>query len=279
MSLPVIAILGAGDLGTACALRLFRSGFKVILIEQTMPQDIHYIRNFVSTVYSGKKEINGVKAKTVSGFLQQESLPFDNFEESFLPFMLNNYEIPVLTENDTTSLAAAEIKYLVITKSNLKDIPAVTALLNDEIKTIVFDDKVSNDGSYIINNSGLVIYPFLRDDYDAAPAEKQFKEADTIKAPLEGIFIADKEINSIVRLKDEVGKISNIPILSPYEGKLSGRLNSGAFVTSGTKIAEITSLKNEDNDGRKIPEKYTLLSGAVLEAVMFDLNLEKNQDS
>ena len=279
MSLPVIAILGAGDLGTACALRLFRSGFKVILIEKTAPQDIHYIRNFIGAVYSGKKEINGIKAKTVSGFLQQESLAVDNFEESFLPYMLNNNEIPILTENDTNSITSVKIAYLVIAQAELKKIPAIEVLLNDEVKTIGFDTDAVDIESYIIGSNGLVFYPFLRDEYDTDSAGKQIKKPDTIKAPIEGVFMADKEINSTIHLKNEVGKISNIPILSPYEGKLSGRLNSGAFVKAGTSIAEITPLNNEDNDGRKIPDKYNLLSGAVLEAVMFDMNLQKNENS
>ncbi len=276
---PVIAIVGAGDLGTACALRLFRSGFKVIMIEKRVAQDIHYIRNFVGAVYTGSKEINGVRGKTVSGFLEQESFAFDNFEDTFLSFMLNNKEIPLLTEKDIDSINTVKITHLIITKDDLIDIPAVKNLLNRDIKTIGFEGNSSTVLNYTINNSGLVVYPFLRNIYTDNPLETKIKSAESIKSPIEGIFVADKEINSVVQIKDEIGKIDSIPIFSPYEGKLSGRLNSGAFVESGTEIAEITLLKDNENDGRKIPEKFILLSGAVLEALMFDMNLQKNGNS
>ncbi len=279
MSLPVIAVLGAGDLGSACALRLFRSGFKVILIEKSSALDIHYIRNFTGTLYAGSKNILGITVRTVSGLLEKEALPFDNFEESFLPFMLNNNEIPLLTEKDSDALKTADISYLVIAQNSLTDIPAVNALLESEVKAVAFNNAASVNAAYLINREGLVVYPFLKDDFDANFGKASVKERETVKAPIEGVFMTDKEINALIHRKEEIGKINNIAIFSPYEGRLSGCLNSGAFVSAGTEIAEITSLKDSGNDGRKIPEKYTLLAGAVLEAVMFDLNLQKNKVS
>jgi len=52
-----IAILGAGNFGTATALRLFRSGFRPVLFELQNPTDLNYNRTFSDVVYRGSKAI------------------------------------------------------------------------------------------------------------------------------------------------------------------------------------------------------------------------------
>ena len=275
MALPVVAILGAGDLGTACALRLFRSGFKVIIVNQMISQNIHYSRNFLGAIYSGAKKINGVQVRTSADLFQREEMSFENFENSFLPFLLNNNEIPLLTEDEIASLSTIKIEYLIVTDEDLFAFSMNNGIIGDDTKVIIFDSLEIKKGNYIIRHDGLVNYPFLKDDFEVTKTDKITIEPklDYIKAPIEGVFISQKDINSILHLKEEIGKIGDISILSPYGGKLTGLINSGAIVTAGTDLAEISPLRENRNDGKIIPEKQTLLAGGVLEALLFDLNL------
>ena len=56
-----ILIIGAGDTGTVSAIRLFKSGFRPIMLEISHPSDLHYNRNFSDVVYQGKKIIDDVE--------------------------------------------------------------------------------------------------------------------------------------------------------------------------------------------------------------------------
>lgn len=51
MKWPIILVTGSGDEATAVAVRLFRSGFKVILIVHNKPVDLHYHRNFTRCIF------------------------------------------------------------------------------------------------------------------------------------------------------------------------------------------------------------------------------------
>ncbi len=275
MALPVVVILGAGDLGTACALRMFRSGFKVILIEAENHQNVHYTRNFSGVIYSGIKNINGVQARISSDLLQREDISIENFEKSFLPFILNNNEIPLVTESELSSLSRIKTHYLVIADPDLMGMINDYDVVDEDVKIITFHEMEISNATYIIDQSGLVIYPFLKEEFEIL-SKHDYKINTTlnyIKAPIEGIFISQKELNSSIRLKEEIGKIGNRSIVSLFEGKVTGLINSGTIVTKETNIAEINSLKESKYDGKIIPDEYTLLSGGVLEAILFDINL------
>jgi hypothetical protein len=275
MSLPLITILGSADLGTACALRFFRSGFKVVLLEEDIPKDVHYARNFSSVAYSGTKDINGVRARTPADLLQREALALEDFENSFLRFILNNNEIPFLSGDDIQSLLAIRTDYLVITKKELLKNVVVQKLLEKGANQVAFNSINIEGAHYAIDGRGLVQYPFLMDSYEPKPIESTMENICLLKSKLSGIFSTQKEINTWVRANEEICKIGDISLHSPCEGMLSGCLNSGLYIAEGDILVEISKEKGGKNDGKIIPNNNTLLAGGALEAVLFDLNLKK----
>ena len=72
-----IYIFGASNLGSAIAMRLFRTGFHPVLIERQSPVDIHYNRTFNGSAFSGKKTIDGISAKTISGSINDGDIEAD----------------------------------------------------------------------------------------------------------------------------------------------------------------------------------------------------------
>jgi len=127
---------------------------------------------------------------------------------------------------------------------------------------------------YIIEDispyTGRVNYPFLDDVYPdkIIAAESQ---STTIKAPLEGVFIANKKINDFIHEREPIATINQIPILSPASGKIEGLLNSGMFIKAATVFCQINSANSPN--AATIPEKYFSLAGGVLEALIYDINL------
>ena len=64
-----VLIIGTNDNATACAQRLFRSGFAISMVSQNIPTDLYYFRNYSSIVPTGSRIINNIKAHTFADYL------------------------------------------------------------------------------------------------------------------------------------------------------------------------------------------------------------------
>jgi xanthine dehydrogenase accessory factor len=273
---PVVLITGTSDLGTACALRLFRTGLKVVLLEKSNPLDLYHSRCFSSAVFAGIKTIEQIKATTFSYFLTEISDKPLNSIEQFLNYQLENRQIPVLLESELNAITTFKIDFTIITSYDL--FKNNSEVLKSTGKIIGFDDKPIPDYfDYTICNKGFnssrVFYPFLEDEYineGAIPSVE--KKCEKIRAPIEGVFEANKQINEIAHEKDILGKIAGIPILSPERGKVTGILNSGLIVPAHEPFIEIDTREPYHNGNRISSESFNL-AGGVLEAINYNLNL------
>ena len=86
--------------------------------------------------------------------------------------------------------------------------------------------------------------------------------------------MAMKHINDHVQEKEELARINNIPILAPESGRLVGILNSGILVPGGTDFAEIAPF-HSCAYGHLIPTDAWAIAGAVLEVILYDMNLNR----
>ncbi|MHB2156060.1 hypothetical protein ACX8XN_16890 [Calditrichota bacterium GD2] len=268
MNWPVVAITGSGDEATAVAIRLFRAGFKIILVTQLKTVDLHFHRNFTRVIYAGQGKVEGVSALTFSQAFQQNLITEEQNLFDFMRFALNDRQIPVIFLEELKRGQTLPADYLVKISDSIYE--KLKPFLNEKTRIIGFEKKQEND-LWVSRETALwgqVQYPFLDEKEAAARAEKPRLQK-VIETPLEGVFIATKDINERVREREEIAKINDIPILSPYNGVISGMINSGAMVARHTPIVEITTGRVEIN-ARWLPTEAFALAGGVLEAIMFD---------
>ncbi|HID40109.1 MAG TPA: hypothetical protein EYP36_11425 [Calditrichaeota bacterium] len=270
-----VLILGSGDLGTACALRLFRAGFGVIIAQHHRPLDIHFHRTFSAAAYAGFKTIENVTARTYAHALEGGMITPGQTVLEYIEFQLNNREIAFLTPDDFSYLKKIELKFLVVSEPALQE--KIRTLLNEEVTAITFTHHPDSvPGHYRIiyekPHSGRVLYPFLQDIYDSDERKKTQGSENLVKSPLDGLFVSEKAPGEFVHEKDVLGKIADIPILAPQNGRLTGLLNSGIMIKRGTVFAEIDP-SGKNKESRVIPVVNFTLAGAVLEAVLYHLNL------
>ncbi len=271
----VVLILGSGDLATACALRLFRSGFGVIITQHHRPLDIHFHRTYSAAAYAGFKTIENITARTYAHALEGGMITPGQTALEYIDFQLNNREIAFLVPDDFSYLKKFDIKFLVVTEPVLQK--EIHALLNEEVTTITFThNSESMPGHYRIiyhdPYSGRVLYPFLQDIYELGEPEKSPDSENLIRSPLDGVFVSEKSAGDFLHEKDVLGKISDIPILAPHSGRLNGILNSGIMIERGTIFAEI-DISGKGKDSRVIPAVHFNLAGGVLESILYHLNL------
>jgi len=273
-----VLVIGTSDFGTACALRLEFSGWQVVLIGRQIALDIYHTRTFTGGFFSGKKTINNVTAITQAGSIEQEETAPDMSLEDFVIHEVANRRIPLIEYSEFGAIKKLPFPYIVITDEAIwKNLLPLTGEV--EATTIGPNGFTETNLTYRLADDdlflGRVIYPFIEEDFAIKePQEKRLGKEDKfqVKAPLEGVFTATKELDDAVLEREEIGKINEIPILSPEKGRLSGILNSGLIVPRNTVFAEIDTSPSV-RSATVIPSKYFSLAGGVLEAILYDLHL------
>ncbi len=280
MSSIHILITGSGDLATAAALRLFRSGYEVTLFASDHPIDVHHNRTYSNGVYNGEKTIEQVTACTRSGSAAKGDCAPETPLSEFIAFTHSNRQIPIITQEDLSAIAALQFDYI-FTADTLFFEKLPSRIIDNSILISKAEDAAARISRYQICIDpvylGKVIYPFNKEDFlDCSTKNVDSEQKETVRAPLEGVFTTDTTIGSFIHEKQELGRINDIPILSPAAGKISGLLNSGLIIPAGTVFAEICSISNPA-PAKLIPAEASAVAGGVLEAILFDLNLEKSK--
>jgi xanthine dehydrogenase accessory factor len=272
---PTVLILGASDLGTACALRLFQAGLHIIILEKDCPLDIYHSRSFSNAIFSGYKTIENIKAKTYAQALDEDIVNPDSDISNFIQFTVLNREIPVLLESDSSYLKQTMIEYCIVCETSLYE--NIKNDLPENIKILGFAEEINmNKYTYTICNSrlhyGRVLYAnseLLSVESHIIKNEKELYHQ--IKAPVEGVFQSIKSVDDLIHEKDEIGRIGDIPILSPVLGRISGILNSGIIIPAGSVFAELDT-SHSGMSGHVLTMSSFCLAGAILEAIMYDIN-------
>jgi len=101
------------------------------------------------------------------------------------------------------------------------------------------------------------------------------RESEIVRAPLEGVFTTNCMLDGWIHEKQELGRINDIPILSPLSGKITGLLNSGLIIPGGTAFAEVCPATKSISAKRISVQSYAM-AGGVLEAILYDIQLEAN---
>ena len=99
----VILIRGGGDLATGVALRLIRSGLRVVVTEIAQPLAVRRTVSFAEAVYAGEITVEGVPAHRIPD-------PTDSFR---ILMVLGKQQIPVLVDPDCTSAKALHASVIV----------------------------------------------------------------------------------------------------------------------------------------------------------------------
>ena len=81
----IVLMRGAGDLASGVALRLHRSGFRVIMTELAQPVVVRRMVSFAEAIYRGEFEVEGVVAKHAEELSEVQ----DIFIAGKIPILVN----------------------------------------------------------------------------------------------------------------------------------------------------------------------------------------------
>lgn len=258
--MDTIVIRGGGDLATGIAYRLFKSGYKVIIIEIEKPLAIRRTVSFSEAVYIGEITIEGVK-----GVLSRS---MEDIRKAF-----NENNIPVYIDErgdiirDIKPLAVVDA---IVAKKNLGtyiDMAPITIGIGPGFEAGVDVDLVieSNRGHYL----GRVVFEGRAADDTKIPGEIMgYTEERIIRSPSKGIISSFFNIGDTVKAGDIVCRIGCIDIAARISGVLRGMIKDGLFVSEGLKIGDIDPRGIRDY-AFTISDKARAIAGGVLEGIQY----------
>lgn len=254
---PVALIKGAGDLATGVALRLFASGFAVVMTEIERPTVVRRSVAFAEAVYEGRAVVEEVEGVRVEAADQ-------------IAAVLAGGAIPVMV--DPTAALRRELEPVVlvdaiVAKRNLgtriDDAPAVIALgpgfvAGRDVHAVIETKRGHSLGSVIYEGTAL--------PNTGVPGDVGgFSEERVLRSPGEGVFGAEREIGDRVGRDEVVGHVGDLPVRSRLDGVLRGVLRSGLEVSSGVKLGDVDPRARPEHCFT-VSDKAKAIAGGVLEA-------------
>lgn len=252
-------IRGAGDLATGIALRLWRSGIRVVLTDLERPTAIRRTVAFSEAIVYGETTVEDVTARLAANADEARAL-------------LAQGIVPVLADPGCAcreALAPDALVDAILAKRNLgtriTDAPVVVGVgpgftAGEDCHAVVETMRGHTLGRVIYRGSALpnTNIPGLIGGYAGERV---------LRAPADGIFCQKLEIGAVVRAGDVAGEVAGQPMKCTIDGVLRGIIADGTPVFKG--------MKSGDVDPRCKPEYCTTASdkalavgGGVLEAVL-----------
>lgn len=263
MNKILVIIRGGGDLATGVAVRLFRAGLSVIILEIDHPTVIRLPVSFAGAVYEGKIIVEEIEAVLISSWEEAEKITKLN-------------KVPVFVDPKGSCIKKLSPTVLVdaiLAKRNLgtkiNQAPLVIGLGPGFTAGKDVDAVIETKRGH---NLGRVIYQGQTVPDTGVPGEVGGEsKRRLLRAPAEGKIIPLHKIGDLLRAGEVIAEVEGVPLKAEISGVLRGLIYPKSWVIKEMKVG--------DSDPRGIREycftvsdKARSLGGAVLEAICAYLN-------
>ncbi len=263
--IPLILIRGGGDLASGVALRLYRAGCKIAILELDKPLAVRRSVSFSEAVYAGTLTVEGITARRVSA---------DQFQDA-----IDTGEIPVLVDPKADILRnqflTSPRSTFVVDARLLKKTPEPLAVqVPLHIGLGPGFSAGENCHAVIETRRGHTlgrVYWNGRAQADSGQPEGDPRRV--LRAPHDGVLTASAKIGDHLEEGQLIAviesKIENrkSEIKSPFKGILRGLIRPGIEVTENMKIGDI-DLRIDPSLCSLVSDKALSVGGGVLEAIL-----------
>lgn len=255
----MILIRGAGDIASGIAIRLYRSGFAVVMTDTAVPTAIRRTVSFSGAITSGSQTVEDVTARLAGSVDETAGI-------------LGGGDIAVLVDEGCTCLEALRpdaVVDAILAKRNLGTTmdmaPAVIGVGPGFTAGVDCHAVVETMRGHTL---GRVYYEGSALPNTAVPGLiGGFAGERVLRAPADGVFRQLREIGELVEAGETVGTVDGKPMRCTISGVLRGILADGTPVTRGMKSGDVDPRGNVENC-YTVSDKALAVGGGALEAVL-----------
>lgn len=258
----IILIRGGGDLASGVALRLHRSGFKVVITELTKPLAVRRLASFCEAIYSGEITIEGLVGKRVN----EIDDPLRILQ------LLARGHIPVLIDPDGKSIQSVHPGVIVDARM-LKAAPEALKH-NAKLYLGLGPGFIGGSNCHAAIETqrgpwlGRVIWEGPTQPDSGVPETVGMVQSErALYAPADGSVEPFKAITDIIQEGEVIAQINGQTIKAPFTGVLRGLIHPDVQVKQGMKIGDLDP-RGDTQLCNHVSDKALAISGGVLEAIL-----------
>lgn len=258
----VIIVKGAGEMATGVACRLYRSGFRrILMLETPFPLAVRREVSFCEAIHDGRKLVEGIEAVRVDDGAGLATA----WEKGIIALLVDPKGDAVRRMQPDILIDAT------IAKQNLgiaiTDAPLVIALgpgftAGTDCHVVVETNRGHNLGRLISTGAA-------EPDTGIPGNIGGFTKERVLRAPSNGPFSTEKRIGDQVFKGEVIGQVGTDPVTASIDGILRGLIRPGSNVTTGLKIGDIDPRGDATAYCQTVSEKARALGGSVLEAILW----------
>lgn len=259
----LIIIRGGGDIASGIALRLFRSGYKLLITEIEKPLSVRRMVSFSEAIYNGTTTVEGITARRISSL--------EEITNSF-----SEKEIPIIIDEKLEILNSNKFHFPALIDVRMEKKYSDTQLFRSFHLLIgIGPGFIAGYDCHIVieSNRGHLLGRIYRKG--GALPDTGFPSGDPariLRAPASGKIITHSKIGEVIESGTLIASISGKPVLAPFTGLLRGLIHPDVYVHTGMKIGDMDH--NTDTEICNIvSDKAMAIAGSVLEVILSDANL------
>ena len=287
----LIMIRGAGDIASGIAVRLHRSGFRIVMTEIDRPLSIRRTVCFSEAVRQGETVVEGIKAVHVCCSHHSENCDDDDNSNNNVDN--SSYDI----RDPDSDRCVAEIS-AVLDAGMIAVVTDPEARIRDELHPDVFIDAclakrnlgtqidfapvvigigpgftAGTDCHAVIETMrghtlGRVIYEGCALPDTRTPGNiGGYTIERLLRTPCAGTFRTVRSIGDIVEAGETVAEVNGMPVTAQIRGVLRGLLADDTAVPEGLKCGDVDPRCQADNC-ITASDKALAVGGGVLEAIL-----------
>ena len=256
-----IIMRGAGDLATGVALRLYRAGFRrLLLLETAHPLAVRRLVCFSEAVVLGE-----VRVEDVRGYRLHDPAAWPDKEG-----------IAVLVDPEGAAIRSMQPDVVIdaiMAKRNLgtnRDMaPLVIGLgpgftAGQDVHCVIETMRGHTLGRVIHEGAALA-------DTGVPGNIGGYTTERLLRAPVAGMFVTGHAIGDRIQAGEQVGTVEGEPVVAAISGILRGLLRTDTPVAAGTKLGDIDP-RGEADYCPLVSDKALAIGGGVLEAILGSLS-------
>jgi len=254
-----IWIRGAGDLATGIALRLYRSGFDIVMSDIAVPTTVRRTVAFSPAVYTGEASVEGITGKLCENI-------------SMIDTVMESGCIPVIV--DPSGEIMKEYKPDVIVDAIIAKTNIGTKITDADIVIGVGPGFNAGVDCHAVvetkrgHNLGRVLWSGSAYPNTGVPGNiGGYTVERIIRATADGIFSAKVNIGDYVKAGDLLAYCDETPVYANIDGIVRGLLQDGVKVKTGMKSGDVDP-RAEREYCFTVSDKASAIGGGVLEAIL-----------
>ena len=264
MSNKCVIVRGGGDLASGVIHRLYRCGYRVLILESERPSAIRRMVSFCEAVYDGEAFVEGVLCQRVNTIEESEKV-------------WASKEIPLLVDAEGACISELREKGkilalvdAIIAKRNIgttREMAPLTIALGPGFEAgedvdYVVETMRGHDLGRIIEEGCAIPNTGIPGLVGGVSKER------VIHSPAAGQIRNQAQIADIVEQGQILAYVGETPVKATITGVLRGIIRDGYEVFEGMKIADIDPRKEEKKNCFTISDKARCIAGSVVEILM-----------